>query len=147
MWWAQQFFYAFISTVGFSLIFNIPRRHIIPSAFTGACGWITYQYLLNGEISTVFACFTGACVVAALSELFCRILKEASTIFIIPGILPLVPGAGMYHTMLSLLNKDFSATADIGTQTLLMAGSIAVAILVVSSFIRTISLIVHSDHK
>ena len=92
----------------------------------------------------VIACFIGACVVALLSEIFCRIFKEASTVFIIPGILPLVPGAGMYNTMLSLLNQDFAATAEIGTQTILMAGSIAVAILIISSFIRAISFITNT---
>lgn len=139
-----QFIFAFASTIGFSIIFNIPRRHILPASLCGACGWLAFQYLLSIGEAMVFACFMGACIVSILSEIFCRFFKEASTVFIIPGILPLVPGAGMYHTMLSLLNKDFSATAEIGTQTLLMAGSIAIAILIISSFIRTISLITNS---
>ncbi|NLP30956.1 MAG: threonine/serine exporter [Clostridiales bacterium] len=139
-----QFLFAYASTVGFSIIFNIPRRHIFTAAFGGACGWLAYRYLLSIGETMVIACFIGACVVALLSEIFCRIFKEASTVFIIPGILPLVPGAGMYNTMLSLLNQDFAATAEIGTQTILMAGSIAVAILIISSFIRAISFITNT---
>ena len=100
-----QFLFAFASTVGFSIIFNIPRRHIFTAAFGGGCGWLTYRYLLSTGETMVIACFIGACVVALLSEIFCRIFKEASTVFVIPGILPLVPGAGMYNTMLSLLNQ------------------------------------------
>ncbi len=137
-----QFIYAFFATFGFCLIFHVPLRHIAPASFVGACGWAVYQFLLLFDISAVLACFIGACVVGLVSEIFCRLFKEASLIFIIPGVLPLVPGAGMYNTMLSLMSDDMLETARIGTETLLMAGGIAMAILLVSSLSRMITMIV-----
>ncbi|MDD2484105.1 MAG: threonine/serine exporter family protein [Eubacteriales bacterium] len=137
-----QFIYAFFATFGFCLIFHVPFRHIVPASLVGACGWATYHFLLFLETSPVFACFIGACVVGILSEILCRLCKEASLIFIIPGVLPLVPGAGMYYTMLSLMSDDMLETARIATETLLMAGGIAMAILLVSSISRMITLIV-----
>ena len=131
-----QFIYAFAATAGFCFIFNVPRRHMIAASLVGAFGWLLFQYLLMTGSSNVTACFLGSCLVALLSDIFSRVFKDASTLFIIPGILPLVPGAGMYNTMLAFLEHNVDRTAAVGTETLMMAGSIAVALLVVASLIR-----------
>lgn len=142
-----QFLYAFGATFGFCLIFHVPKRHLLTGSLVGACGWSAYQYFLYAGESPVLACFIGACLVGLISEVFCRLFKEASLIFIIPGILPLVPGAGMYNTMLSLLSDDIMETARIGTETLLMAGGIAMAILLVSALSRMVTLIVNAGRE
>lgn len=133
-----QFFVAFISIIGFAILFNIPKNALFKTAFAGAMGWITFIVFQNQFDSTVLASFMGACVVAAISEIFARAFKETVTVFVIPGILPLVPGAGMYYTMLAILQKDFSKSALVGTETLFIAGSISAGILVISSFTRII---------
>lgn len=136
-----SFLFAFISTIGFCILFHVPKKHIISASFVGACGWVTYTFLTSSGDGKIIACFIGSCVVATISELFSRGFKEAATIFIIPGILPLVPGAGMYHTMIAILDGNLQETATLGTETLLMAGSISVALLVVASVIKVCVLI------
>ncbi|WP_206458470.1 threonine/serine exporter family protein [Anaerovorax sp. IOR16] len=133
-----QFFYAFASTAGFCLIFNVPRRHMISASTVGALGWTAFQYALFIGHGNVAACFFGSCVVALLSDICSRVFKDATTLFIIPGILPLVPGAGMYNTMLAFLDSNFEKMTKIGSETILMAGSIAVALLMVASLIKAI---------
>jgi uncharacterized membrane protein YjjB (DUF3815 family) len=136
-----QFIFAFFATAGFTLIFNIPHRHIFFAGFSGACGWLTFQYLQSIAQPNVIACLIASCLVAAMAEIFARIFKEASLIFVIPGILPLVPDAGMYKTMLAFLHEDIAAAAEIGTETLMLTGSIAVGILIVSSIVRGLTAI------
>ncbi|HYE69439.1 MAG TPA: threonine/serine exporter family protein [Anaerovoracaceae bacterium] len=138
MIWA--FIYAFCSTVGFSILFHVPKKHIATAGFVGALGWLTYTYFIVSGSGSVLACFAGSCIVAIISDVFSRAFKDAATIFIIPGILPLVPGANMYYTMLAILEGNVTETASIGTETLLMAGSIAVALLVVASISKLLSL-------
>ncbi len=138
MIWA--FLFAFSSTVGFSILFHVPKKHIATAGFVGALGWLTYTYFIVSGSGSVLACFAGSCIVAIISDLFSRAFKDAATIFIIPGILPLVPGANMYYTMLAILEGNVEETASIGTETLLMAGSIAVALLVVASVTKLLAL-------
>lgn len=133
-----QFFYAFASTAGFCLIFNVPRRHMISASTVGALGWIAFQYALILGNGNVASCFLGSCIVAILSDICSRAFKDATTLFIIPGILPLVPGAGMYNTMLAFLDSNFEKMTKIGSETILMAGAIAVALLMVASLIKVI---------
>jgi len=52
-----------------------------------------------------------------------------------------VPGIGMYNMMLSMLNSDFDSLMRIGTETLLVAGSIAIAMVIVLSLIRVVQAI------
>lgn len=139
MVWA--FLFAFCSTVGFSILFHVPKKHIFSAGLVGALGWLTYTYFTITGSGNITACFVGSFVVALISELFSRIFKDAATIFIIPGILPLVPGAGMYYTMLAILEGDVDKTAAVATETLMMAGSIAVALLVVASILKLFALI------
>jgi uncharacterized membrane protein YjjB (DUF3815 family) len=126
--------------VGFSLLFNIPKTAILKSALVGAIGWLIFTKVNEFSQTAILSAFLGAGVVSILSEIFARKFKEAVTVFVIPGILPLVPGSGMYNTMLALIQKNFSKAALVGSETFFIAGSIAVAILLVSSFTRLIFL-------
>lgn len=133
-----QFVFSFFATIGYAVLFNIPKKDIVKASFAGACGWVVYVYFNNGFHSLVFSSFMGACVVALISEIFARVFKETVTIFVIPGILPLVPGAGMYNTMLAIIRQDFYKSALVGSETIFVAGSIAIGILIVSSVTRMI---------
>ena len=59
--------------------------------------------------------------------------KKPAIIFTIPGILPLSPGLGIYNTMLYMVQKDFEKGFSKGIDTISIAASIALGILVVTS--------------
>ena len=128
----------FAPTVGFCLLFHVPFRHIIPVALVGGSGWALYTFCISQDTGKVIGCFLAACLVGLLGDICSRTLKEASTIFTIPGIMPLVPGSGMYYTMLALINGDYTSAAAQGSETLFMAGAIALALLVIGSIIKII---------
>ena len=58
-----------------------------------------------------------------------------ATVFLIPGIIPLVPGGGMYLIVWSML-YDASATSAYFNETLQMAGAIALGIFTVDTVFR-----------
>jgi uncharacterized membrane protein YjjP (DUF1212 family) len=128
---------AFFTTLGFCFRFHVPRKHWVTASLAGACGFWLYEYsmLLLGY-SALFAGFLGAGLVALLAEFCSRAGKDAATLFIIPGIIPLVPGTGMYATMLCMLQSDFASAAETGVRTLLVAGCIAVGLITIASLTR-----------
>jgi uncharacterized membrane protein YjjB (DUF3815 family) len=136
----RAFLFAFCSTIGFSILFHVPKKHILSAGFAGAAGWLTYTFFIASGSGSVLSCFAGSCAAALIGEVFARVFKDAATVFIIPGILPLVPGANMYYTMLAILDGDVERTASVGTETILMAGAIAVALLVVASAVKLAAL-------
>lgn len=138
MFLLTQFALALFATAGFSVIFRVPVKHIPACVIIGALGWVTYEISMHSYSSPVLGCFFGACMVGLLSDLASRRLKDASTIFIIPGILCLVPGSAIFNTMASMLDEDFSDAAEIGLQTLMMAGAIALGLLTIGALLRVI---------
>lgn len=133
-----QFIYILFPTCGFCILFKVPLKKFPACILVGALSWTCYQLVMYYNATPVLACFAASCLVGILSDISSRLFKEAATIFIIPGILCLVPGAGMYETMLALLQHDMDAFADSGVTTLMLAGAIAVGLLIVGSLIRGI---------
>lgn len=139
----SSFIFALLATAGICVIFHVPLKSIPVAAIIGALTWGVYQLLYTkAELSPLFACFLSACAVGLFSDIAARICKEAATIFIIPGILCLVPGQGMYKTMAALVSDELSKATEIGTETFFTAGAIALGLLVVGSIIRIIVAII-----
>ena len=126
-------FYAFLCSLGFGILFNIRGKNLIIASIGGALGWFTY--LLSGRLqsSIVFSLFLASMVVSIYSEIMARIYKNPVTIFIICAIIPLVPGGGMYFSILETVRGNFSIALSKGTETMFSAGAIAIAIVFVSS--------------
>ena len=127
---------ALFATLGFAIIFRVPVRNIPACVVVGTLGWITYLITDYNMDSPVMGCFFGACMVGLCSAIAARIFKEAMTIFIIPGILCLVPGAKIFYTMEAFIRSDIQDMAQIGIQTLMMAGAIALGLLVMGAIIK-----------
>lgn len=131
-----QFILALFATAGFSIIFRVPVRHIPACIIIGAFGWVTYEISMHYFSSPAIGCFFGACVVGILSTVAAHHLKDAATIFVIPGILCLVPGSGIFNTMAAILRDDFTTGAEVGLQTLVMAGAIAIGLMITGAVLR-----------
>ena len=134
----SQFMLAFVATMGFAIIFRVPVRHIPVCVVIGGLGWVTYLIAETNLGSPAIACFFGACMVGLCSAVSAHIFKEAMTIFIIPGILCLVPGANIFYTMEALLRSDIEKMAEVGIQTILMAGAIAMGLLAMGAVINVV---------
>lgn len=129
-----HFIYAFFATLGFSVLFNIPRREMIYAGIAGGLGWLFYESFVSFSVSVIFASFVGALTVGMLSEIMAKIRKKPATIFVIPGIIPLVPGYGLYFSMLSVIEKNYDEALRVGFETLMIAVVIACAIILATTF-------------
>jgi len=133
MEYITNFIYAYLSTMGFAVLFNAPRSSFLKSGFAGGLGWIIYIFTKNLSTSIVAATFIASLVIAIIGEFFAIMDKNPITVYIIPGIIPLVPGFGLYNTMRSIVDRRFDLAANHGTEALLISISIAGALVIVLS--------------
>ena len=106
----------------------------------GALGWLVYVLgVFNYENPMIYS-FTAAAVISLCSEILARRLKQPAILFVIPGILPLVPGVGLYQTVYSIMFKKYGLAATIGTKSVIVSIGIALGILVVASLSRVFNL-------
>ena len=91
-----HFLFSFISTVIFGVITNVPRRSLLASGFTGAIGWMVYIGLKELQFRLGLANFIAAVMIGCFSIYFSRKQKIPMLIFIVPSLVPLVPGGPAY---------------------------------------------------
>ncbi|QCX33318.1 threonine/serine exporter [Caloramator sp. E03] len=125
----RDFLFAFLGSFCGGIIFNIQKKNLVWAGVCGGLSWITYISIYKYTNGVVFSTFIGAIVVGFYSETMARILKTPAFVFSIPGIFPLVPGAGAYFTVLYLVNNNYSSAAVKAVETVAIAGAIAFGIL------------------
>lgn len=122
-----------ISSIFFAILYNTPKHVLIACGFSGSIGWLVYLSFLSSLHSYPISSFFAALTVNLLAEIFARVLKAPVPLFLIPGIIPFVPGAGMYKTMIALVKNNYDLAINTGFETLTTAGSIAIALMLISS--------------
>ena len=133
-----QFIAGFVVSIAFAIFFNAPKRSLFTCGLIGAIGWLV-QVVANLLLTdVVVSSFLGAVCVGILSTNASRFLKLPATIFVYTGMVPLVPGYGMYNTMQNIVTKNYSVASQVGIETILQAGAIAMGILLASVFSASI---------
>ena len=131
---------AFVACLGFGGLYNLHGSPILWAAVGGALGWLVYLLTLLFA-PDFFAGFLSAAAVSFYAEVLARLQKRTVTTYLLIGIIPMVPGAGIYHTMEYCIQGDTALFISEGLHTLGMAGALAIGILVVDSTWRMIRLV------
>jgi uncharacterized membrane protein YjjB (DUF3815 family) len=121
-----QLISVFIGVVGFAMILEVQKKYLFYCGLAGMVGWAAY--LLGQSIFPVGSVFFSSFCIALLSQCFARILKCPITVFLIPGIYPSVPGAGIYRTVYYIIMGENSLGGHYFLETLTTAGMIALGI-------------------
>lgn len=146
MFWIFNFIFSFLASLFFCVIFDAPRKLYFACGFVGACGWMVYTVLFNGfELHTIYSSFFGSLALGLLSHYMARLKKEPVIIFMVTGIIPLVPGGLAYDATKNLVLLHFGKAINTMLEVTLIAGAIALGLLfadqiskiVISGFART----------
>lgn len=127
---------AFLAVVAFAVLLETPRKYVFHAGITGAIGTLVYLLGMQEGTGVVSASFLSALTIALTSHIFARIFKAPVTIFLIAGILPTVPGNGMYRIAYYVIAKDTEQTGYYLIETLEIAGVIALAIFIMDTIFR-----------
>ncbi len=120
-----------LATLSFSILFSTPKKEFIFCAFTGAIGWFFYQLVYLVYPSVILATFGGAIVITLVSRIFAVNRRVPVTIFLIAGIFPLVPGAGIYFTTYYVFMNDMELSFEYGRDTLGIALAIIFGMMII----------------
>ncbi len=132
----KQVIGAFIAVISIAVTFGVPKKFLIHAGTVGAVGWFVNLILSFMGFPIVSSLFFATLAVALMSHSYARILKTPVTLFLITGILPLVPGVGMYQTVYYLITNDEKLSRYYFNQTMQIAGMIALAIFIVDTIFR-----------
>ncbi len=121
---------AFVATLALAVIFDVNRKEVVFCGIAGVTAEGVNQLVyMDGGVA--LAAFISAAAVTALSRILANLRKMPVTVYIVPGIIPLVPGAGMYNTVFSLLSSKYNDALGTGIVTIETAAAIAIGIVLI----------------
>lgn len=128
--------FAALGTMAFGVLFQVRGRNLPFAGLCGGAGYLVYL-LVPGE-GRFGAVFLASLTIAALAEVFARLFKAPATLFLVAGLIPLVPGGQLFQCILQLMERHWDEAMERGINTLLISAALAAGIIVVSSLVKLI---------
>lgn len=130
----KEILLATIATFGFGILFGLKnKKMLLAASISGGIGWFFYIFCLHIGLAASIGYLMGSLSMTVYSEILARKCKAPAITFLIGGLIPLVPGSGVYYTMFNLINNDFANAIIKGIETIICAGAIATGILIGST--------------
>ena len=120
-----NFSFSYLSSVGFGVILNVPRRALNGCGLIGALGWLVYQGVLQNQGGMVLSNLLAALSIGISAMFLAQFKKMPMILFNIPSLVPLVPGGQAYRAVRNFAFGNNSQAIVYLVQVALIAGSIA----------------------
>ncbi|MBR4375148.1 MAG: threonine/serine exporter family protein [Treponema sp.] len=127
-----------IASIFCSLYFNTRYLHAVISGILGVMSYFLYLIIRDFVGSEPLGYFIGTVAVAVASEILAVLMKNPATVFLLSGLLPLVPGGGLFYTMRAAVQKELDEMLRTGYQTIMACAAIVLGVAVVSSIFRIV---------
>ncbi len=124
-----QFIVSMLATISFAILFNAPKKEVLFCGLTGAFGWMVYYLITTQDISNVLASLIASFGLTLLARGLAVARQNPVTVYLLTGIFPLVPGAGIYYTAYYLLTGDSAMSGAKCLETVYIAGAIVFGII------------------
>ncbi|MCR5089967.1 MAG: threonine/serine exporter family protein [Oscillospiraceae bacterium] len=120
-----QLLSAFFGSLGFSLLYGMRRRYLFSASLGGICCWGVYLAAERFFESNFLSCLLAAAFAVIYAEFLAHRLKSPATLFVVPAVLPLVPGSSLYYAMDYAVHRQYEDARAFGSLTLESALAIA----------------------
>ena len=124
-----QIIVCLVATLSFALLFGAPRSELIFCGLAGAIGWVVYLIFLGFDRGVTVPNLIATLALTVFSRAIASIRKNPVTVYLISGIFPLVPGAGIYYTSYYFIMNDTAQSSSYGMETIKVAGAIVLGII------------------
>lgn len=132
----MQFLLATLATYGFTIYFKLPYRvRFITSILSGFI-WFLFEIIKTFDTSYIVSNFISAFLIGLFSEIMAIMYKKPATVFLIPCLVPLVPGAGMYYIMYNFINSNYDKMQEQLILTILTSAALALGIVISQGLFR-----------
>lgn len=138
-----QILMGLLGTLGFNILFNIRGKKLLFATLGGLISWAVFLALgpILSDESVRYLIATAA--ITVYGEILARVMKTPTTTFLVPSVIPLIPGSALYYTMNYALNKQWALFAQQAFYTLQLALSLAVGIIAMTTITRLITLFIN----
>ena len=139
---------AALGTLGFSILFYIHPRRLVLAVLGGVLCTAVYlfsSYILDGRNlgGELVPNLLGALAGAGFSEICSRLTRVPVPVYMVPCIIPLVPGSALYGAMFNFVAGNYTVAVDYAMTALVVALGISGGIVISS----VVSLLIRPKKK
>ncbi len=116
-----------IAIIGFYILFDTPKKYFFVCGLNAFCAWAVYLITDCCGLNGLWASFFSTLAADLFAYYSARILKAPVLLFLVAGILPMVPGVSIYQGVYSFLFGIGNAS-EILASAFMTTGVIALAI-------------------
>ncbi len=138
---------AFLGSLGFALLFQLKNRLLLAASLGGLINWGVYLLTAHFTGGAFIPCFISAAAAVMYCELTARLFKAPVTLFLVPAIIPSVPGGSLFYTMSNVVQKNWQEAKDFGLKTTEFALGIAAGVCLAVAVFGIVNTIVHNSRK
>lgn len=126
---------AFIGTFAFAILFGVPRQQYATCGIIGAIGWAAFLIMTRAGIAGTMVSITFSTVLICLMSRMVAVWDKCpSTVYLLCGIFPLVPGAGIFWFTYYLVAEKFRLSMTTGFNAGMAAIAIVLGIILTMEF-------------
>lgn len=122
--------------IAFSVLFRAPKSEYLYCGIAGTIGWMFYLLVQDLGGNDFFANFIGTFILTLFCRLMAVVRQNPVTVYLVTGIFPLVPGAGIFYTAYYFVMGFPDTGMQRGLNIIEVAGAITLGI-VFGSFLMT----------
>lgn len=130
-----------VGAVGFAMLFNVHGKKLILIALGSLLSWCCFIGCRNEGVFYAFFCATLAA--ALIGEILARVAKGPVLLFLVPMLIPLIPGSDLYYTMSNLVNGEQERFMHHAKLLVTEAGAIALGIICAAAIARFVITLFH----
>ena len=131
---------ATLGVLAFAVLFHAPRRRYAACALCGGFCWAMFLVFSALGLNMFMATVAAVMMMTLLARVLSVAMRMPNTVFIVTGIFAIVPGAGIYYSAYSLMVSDMVLFQQKSKETVLLAGAIALGILIGMSVPQSVPL-------
>lgn len=117
----------------FSIVLDADKEDLPLNALLGAICYGCYLYFVTLFNSIMVATLFASLLVSFLAIYLTRKNKKPLQVYLVAGILCLLPGSNIFEMVLGFVNQDFSSVMTNANLTLQILGAIVLSVIIASS--------------
>lgn len=125
-----------IGSLGFSVLFHIKGYKLFLAGLGGIMSWTFFLILEPWFPDEAVRYLLSSMLIGFYAEILARVQKTPTTTYLVPSIIPHIPGGSLYNTMKAAVNRDWMLCLSKGFDTIMLALGLALGIILVSSVFK-----------
>lgn len=135
---------SYFTSLGFGILFNIHGRRLLLVGLGGMLGWAIYLVFYRITGMEPFSYGIATVCTTLYSQAMARVVKTPATLFLVPSVVPMLPGGYLYYAMLNAVSGNWDMFLDRGALTLASAAAIAIGMVAGTSLFSTFMALRHA---